>query len=367
MSEQIAVEPTKLELVIAETGVDQERALTICAEMSPFFAQAEEWKAKVNTVTDPTVARKSRLVLKNIRVEAGHKKKALKDSVNKLGNAIEAAFHLIEETISPMEETLEAVEKKAEREEAERKAKIKTEREVLLAPFGINTAFYDLANMPADTFAQLFEGSKAAHDAKLAAAKKAEEERIAKEKAEAEKIEAQRLENERLKKEAFEQEQRLQKEREENAAKQEKLRLELEQAEETARKQKAELEAKAKKEREVIEAKARAEKAAAEEKARKEREAQEAQLRKEREAREKLEAEAAAKAKAEIDARAAKEAAERKAARAPDREKVLALAATIRAFPIPTATTQEGKDVVWQIAEQFEKMAIWLTRKAGEL
>jgi len=335
-TESNSVQQSALELCIAQNQLPTENAVVIRDAMTKFFVQAEQWKATVPTVTDPKVARASRLALKGIRVDAKHKKDELKETVLKVGRAIDGAYRLIEDTISPMEAQLEAVEKKAEREEAERKAKIRDERASLLAQYGVGSEFYDLANMPAEAFAQLLEGSKIAHEAKLAAAKKSEEERIAREKAEAAERERVRVENERLKKEAFEQAKRMEEERAKAAAVEEKLRREREEADKKAREEKAALEAKA----------------------RKAQEAANEQARKEREARERAEAELA-KAKAAEAARvAAEEQAKQKAALAPDREKVLAFAVTVSA---------EANALVSQIREQVEKFAVWVEKKGGEL
>ena len=357
MSEIITtLEPTKLELVIDQSGIEKNSALVVRGAFNSFFLQAIEWQAKVETVTDPKEARASRLLLKKIRVEAEHKKNDLKADALRYNRAVDQAFRLIESTTEELESKLESVEKKAEREEAARREALRQVRANELAPYNVNTTFFDLVNMPEDAFKQLLESSRIAHEAKIAAAKKAEEDRIAREKKEAEEREKQRIENERLKREAFEQEQRLQKERAEAAAKEAALRKEREAAEEAARKHKDELEAKAKAEREAIEAKARAE-----------REAAEAQARKEREAREKAEAQLKAARDTEEAKRNADESARKKAERAPDREKVLALAKTLRELGIPQLKSQEGRLLEAQIVDRFRKFADWLEKKGGEL
>lgn len=349
-------ETTQLEIVVSQSGLSDESALAIRKELNPFFVQACEWQAKVEAVTDPKEARASRLLLKRIRVEAAHKKDELKANVLRYGRAIDQAYKLIETTTGELETKLEEVEKKAEREEAARREALRQVRANGLAPFGIDTTFFDIVNMPEASFRALVDSSRIAHEAKLAAAKKAEDERIAREKAEAEERARIAAENERLKREAFEQEKRLQAERAEQTAKEEKLHKEREAAEAETRRQKAELEAKAKKEREEAEAKARIE-----------REAIEAKARAEREHREKLEREiAAAKKEAEEKAKA-EEAARKKAERAPDRDKVLLFASMVRGLPVPAVKSAEAQAVTTQIREQIEKLAAWTEKKGGEL
>lgn len=368
------LEPTKLELVVQSSGVESESALAISTGFSPFFVQAQEWQAKVATVTDPKVARASRLVLRKIRLEATHKKDELKESVLKVGRTIDAAFRLIEDTIAPMEETLDGIEKAAARAEAARITQIKADREAALSPYNVVTTFFDLANMPAEVFAELLSEKRTAHEAKLAAAKKAEGDRIAAEKkAEADRIERERLaaeererqraENERLKKEAAEREQAARIEREK--ADTERKRLEAE---------RIAIEAKAKKEREFLEAKAAEERRNAEaaakaaaEKARKEREAIEAKAKAEREAREKLEAENRAREEADAKRKADEEAARKKAERAPDREKLAVFAEQIRALQVPALTSHEAVQLATAINLQVEKFALWVESKAAAL
>lgn len=356
-------EPSKLDLVISTSGLADESALTIRTGFSPFFEQAVEWQAKIATVTDPKVARASRLCLKKIRVEASHKKDELKETVLKVGRAVDSAFKVIESTIAPMEDALEAVEKAAERAEQERKSKIKAEREALLQPYGVDTKFYALADMPAEAFGQLLANTKAAHEAKMEAARKAEAERIAREKAEAAERERIRIENERLKREAAEREEAARVEREKARAERERMERERQQAEENARREREFIEAKAAEERRASEAAARA----AAEQARKEREELEAKAKAERAAREKAEAEARAIKEAEAKRAAAEEAARKRAARAPDRDKFTAFASYIRGIKTPDATTPEGRAVAAEIAAQVEKFAGWIEQKAATL
>jgi chemotaxis protein histidine kinase CheA len=337
---------SELEIVLKTSGLGDDSALAISSAMTPFFTQAEEWKAKIVAVTDPKVAKASRLVLKKIRVEAGHKKDELKEGVLKVGKTIDAAFRLIEGTISPMEETLEGIEKAAERAEAARIAKIKSDREAALAPFSVVTTFFDLANMPEEVFAALLADKKAAHEAKVAAENKALQDRIAKEKADAEERERVRLENIRLKEEAKAREEVARLEREKAAKEKAEAEFAAKIAAEASRKERAAIEAKAAQEKREIEAQAQAAAQAASAKAKKEREQAEAVARKEREARQALEEE---NRKREA-AQQAKEAAEREAARkaqlAPDREKLMALAEKLLEFPLPECESSNGQAMV---------------------
>lgn len=344
---------TALEIVVQESGVESETALAINTALSPFFMQAQEWQAKVEGVTDPKIARASRLTLKGIRVEAKKVHESLKASVLQRSRAIDAAYKTIENAIAPLELKLDEIEKAEARAEAERRARLAIDRASQLQPFGVDARFFNLAEMPDEGFAQLLDSSRSAHAAKIAAAKKAEEDRIAREIAEAtaraerERVAAEerakvQAENERLRAEAVAREEAAQKE-----------------SEKAAREKKA-AEAKAKAEREAYAETVRA----AEEKARAEREAAQAALKAEREAREKIEAENRAKAEAEKRRQADELARLLAAEAAPDREKLRTFAKLVRTLEVPTMSTASGKHIAGVITKEIAKLAAEIDRLA---
>ncbi|MEK7112091.1 MAG: hypothetical protein AAB875_02075 [Patescibacteria group bacterium] len=66
--------------------------------------------------------------------------------------------------------------------------------------------------------------------------------------------------------------------------------------------------------------------------------------------------------------REAKAAADREAAAlAPDREKLVALAATLRGLSLPTFSTAPGHAAGKKVAEQIEKMAAWVAKTGAAL
>lgn len=297
---ETATQSNELVLFVEQSTVAENQKATLLEAFSNFFEQTEEWKAKAKglVITDVSqfremkMAREARLALKNIRVSTEHKRKELKEESLRTSQTIDAIAKIITNQIVPIEKHLEQQEKFVEIQENKRKDELRDSRMEQLAPYGIDASFYDLRNMPDNTFAELLNNSRLAHEAKMEAERKAEQERIAKEKAEAEERERVRLENERLKKEAEERERVLAEER----------------AKAEAERKAAELAAQ--KEREAAEAKLRK----AEEAARKEREAAEAEqrriqaekeeeLRKEREERQRIENEMKAKAEAERKAK----------------------------------------------------------------
>ena len=409
MSDELTAEivvdiPENLALAVKSTGLDTQAAEVIEASFAPLFVQANKWAAQVaglkvtdvSQVREMKLARESRLALKEIRVLAGKNKDRLKEDSLKRSRAVDSIYNTVKAICEPLEAELLAQEQFALRAEVARLDKVKAERVSQLTQYGVDCAFYQLDVMPAEQFEQLLAGSKAAHEAKIEAERKAEADRlaaIAAEEAERARITA---ENERLKCEAIEREKAAQAERERVAAAELKAKQERDELEAAMRKQKEEAEAaakaaaeaaaeearkikaesdrlakiasdKAKAERDAIEAKARKEREEAEAKA----EAERAELRRQAQDAADALAKAEAEAKAIRDAEAAKaaaeEAARKKAERAPDRDKVLAFAEFIRAIPAPQLTTDEGRIVQSAIAGQIIGFADWIAKKGGAL
>lgn len=343
--------------VLAEKGITADAAEKLREVFQPLHDQATVLvaDARAIAVSDATQvsemrsARKARLALREVRVLVEKARKEQKETALRFGQGVDMLAKLITGAIEPEEARLEEAEKFAERAESERRAKLRAAREDLLRPFGTDTTFYNLAEMPEATFAELLTTTHTANEAKIAAAAKAEADRIAAEKAKAEEDARIRAENERLRKEA---------EAKEREAAAERARVE---AERRAEREKAEAEARAaaevaRKEREAIEAKARAE-----------REAAERAAAEERRKREEAEAELARKRKAEEAAKKAEEAAKRKAAAAPDATKLRAYADAIRAVPFPTFTTDAANERAEAIDAAVNELAARIRATAEAL
>ena len=365
-SEAIAVVtlPQEIALVVHQSELEADSELAIQTAFAPLFAQAKEWEAKVATihVTDASqvremkLAREFRLALKEIRVIAEKNKKRLKEDSLKRGRAIDFVYNTFEGLVKPLEEKLKEQEEFVVRQEASRKAKLKAEREEALRPFGVDTQFYQLGEMPESAWVDLFKSVIAADEAKKAEAAKAEAERIAKEKADTEERERIRVENERLKAEAAERERLAQIEAQriaaERAVADAAARAEREKHEAEMARQQAEA-------RRIV--------AEAHEKARREREAAEAKAKAERAARENAEAEAKRLRDAEEAKKAAEAERHRQAELAPDKEKLLAVAKVVRAINVPAVSDGPAKIAASQIADQITKFADWIETRVGKL
>jgi hypothetical protein len=203
------------------------------------FAQAESWREKalairVTSLADKEAmkdAREMRLALKNIRVDAEKKRKALKEDALVMGRAIDGVNNLLLAAIQPLERHLEEQEKFAERlAEQERQRRLAERTEALQPYLEAGQAVPALDVMTDAQFAKFLEDAKLLHAAKAAAAQKAEAERIAREQAEAAERERLRIENERLRAEAIAAEAKAKAEREklEAAAAAERAKVEQE-------------------------------------------------------------------------------------------------------------------------------------------
>lgn len=271
---------TNLELVLTTSGLDNDGQLSIKEALHPFWVQALDWQTKVAEVTDPKVARASRLTLKKIRVEAGHKKDELKENILVRGRAIDAAFRAIESTIIPLEDQLDSIEKaEARRIEAETKARA-TARAAELAQIEYTAIGVDLGKLSDSDYAALLTQAQAilAQRQEVARVKAEAEARLAEERRQREQAEAKaRAEAEaRL---ALERKARAEAEAKAKAEADARLAIERKAREEAEAKARAETEAKAKAEEALrIEAARRAEEAARAVRAKAEEEAQQARL-----------------------------------------------------------------------------------------
>lgn len=340
------------EVIPADQGPDIEamdRADSL-AIWNGYLQKFEELKASADAVltadpanpTNSKLARVARLSLRAARIEIEKKRKELGDYHLRKTQSINSEANKLKALIEPYEEKLQAIEDYAERMESERLAKLAQERTSALSEFTTISPAINYAALTEEEFAAMLNDARLAHEARIAEAKRIEEERIAKEKADAEAREAQRLENERLRKEAAEKDAALKAERE------------------AAEKARIEAETKARKEREAIEAKARVEREAAEAKAKAEREAME-------KLEAKIAADLAAKKAEEERIRKEREKAEKKAKAAPDKQKLIAFAATVRALVVPEMSTEAGKTAGVAIAGQVEGFAKWIEGKIAEV
>lgn len=337
-------------LATVVTDLEPESAIAIRGAFGALFDQAAEWTRRAREIRvtsldqkrEMKLARESRLAVRDVRIEAEHARKRLKTDVVRRGKAIDGAANIIKDLLEPIEIYLLEQETFAARHEQARKDALRAAREEALRALGTDpVAYANLGETDEETWAATLQTAKDAHAARIEAAKEAEAVRVEAERIVAEKREAARV-----------------------AAAREKADREL------AARAQAEENARLKTEREAIEAKHAVERAAQREAA----ERAEEEARKARAEKDRAEAElAAVTARADAERRAEEErqaaaAAEARAAElAPDREKLAALARSLRALAVPELTSEAGQAVRPKVLDQFEKMARWVERTGETL
>jgi septal ring factor EnvC (AmiA/AmiB activator) len=296
----------KFDIVPQELGLDKPSTASLETAFAGFFKDAEEWKGKAEIITDPKDARTARLELKSLRVSAEKKRKELKADSLRMGKAIDGANNILLAIIVPIEKGLESIEKAEERRLAEVLADMIACRTDKLRAFIDNdTPIPNVGAMTEDQFQIVLDDAKLLFDTKAEAVKKAAEETAKREAEEAAERVRVAKENEELKKEA---------------------------------------------------AAAKAEQKKADDLANKE-----------RVAREKAEAEAQALRDERLMVATQLSKAKDDAEKAPDKEKLLALAESVRSLKNPSLTSKGGKEVSKLIGEQIEKFALWVEKESAKI
>lgn len=336
-----------------EFGLEESKAADIAAQFKPMLDRMVELEAEFNQVVkldieDPKTASAAKaLRLKYVKVRTGTADihKAQKAFYLAGGRFVDGWKNAQVFASQGIEEKLESIEKHFERKEADRIAKLQSEREAELIPFEVeNLQTLNLGQMSDSVWTAFLSGTKSAYEAKKEAEAKAEQERIAKEKAEQEERERIRKENEVLRKQAEEKEAALKAERE-------RVEAERRAAEEAAAKELAAERERAEAERKALEAE------------------QAAKLKAERDERERVEAELRKKQEEEAKAEAERKASEEKArkeaeklAKAPVKKQ---LAAWVNSIELPKTEISNPTQI--SIAEKFEAFKSWALQQVEQI
>jgi len=233
----------KINLAIANIGVEPSTAIELSNAFAPFLVQAAEWKEKaealvvtdVSQVKEMADAREARLALQKVRTSADKKRKELKEESLRYGKAVQDVYNLIEGTIKPIEEHLHLQEKFAEIQRQKEVDTITLKRNKELLPFAEFVAVnLDLGNMSESDYQNVLKGAMMLTEIKAKEAAEAEAKRIEAEAEAKEERERIQKENERLRNEAKEREALLAEER----MKREAIEAEQKAAEEAERQRK---------------------------------------------------------------------------------------------------------------------------------
>jgi len=337
---------TALAKIVEENNLPKATAELALGQFTVFLHHAAKYEAQATAINvtssdqleEMAEARKVRLGLKSIRVEAEKRRKCLKAESFRFGKAIDGMANIVKAIIVPLEEHLDRQERFTEIKEAKALRELTEKRRAEIQALGVDPLMYRLGPMTDEEYQAVYNGIIAEKKQREAAEKRAEDDRIAAEKAEEERQRKIQEENDRLKAEAVERDKQAEAERVEREAREKEER----------------------EKREAIEAKRNRE-------IEKERRAQEAILKKEREAREAVEA--AESARRAEEARKVEEGrkAALKAQRAPDKAKLSQLVIDLAAFPLPTMKTKAGESVIDAVSQDLSKLIAFINQEVGTL
>ena len=334
--------------------IEKSKAEAIRATFEPMVAMLQEFEDAYNSVITASkkeiteeltnAARRLRLDIGKVRIEAEKLRKEQKEEYLRAGKAIDAVNNILKWVVTDKENRLKEIEDYFEIQEQLRLEKLQNDRAEKLSKYVEDAGERNLASMDEDVWKAYFSTKKQEYEDRIAAEKKAEEER--KENERLDKIENTR----RLEVAPYSQ---FIKTRPELRTMDEKdyqsLMVGLKKAkayyddeQERIRKENERIKKEQEEERKKIEA----ERKARDEKQRKEREVFEAKLKKEREERQRAEAEIRAKKQAEEDARKKAEEEKFKAELASDKDKLLAFAARLEQIEIPEVDSDEANEIL---------------------
>jgi hypothetical protein len=156
--------------VIEKSNLEENTAINIRTAFSDYFEDANEAIKKckdIKVINDDDIenmalAKEYRIKLKNIRVAADKKRKALKEDSNKYGKAVQGVYNVIDYIVSPMEKYLKSQEDYVEIKKATERQERYEKRMKILEEY---EGFYpELSYLTIDdrSFQTVLEGVKAA-------------------------------------------------------------------------------------------------------------------------------------------------------------------------------------------------------------
>ncbi len=305
-------------------GLDESKAKQIKAVFEPMVKMLEGFESKYDEIvsleTSPEKciqAKRLRIDISKIRIDADKVRKIQKEEYLRAGNAIQGVYNILKFAVTDKEDKLKDIELHYEKIEQAKIDVIREKREMELFKYNVDLSAINLGEMNESVWINYINGVYLNDKAIKEAERKAEADRIEQEKKEAAEREAINLENQRLRVEA---------------AKASKKRI--------AEQKKLDKERKYQEQKLGIER----------EKAEAEKRIQDEIIKKERKAKEKLEKEIADSLAEEM--RLEKEIADekRKLAAASDKEKLTAIANYL-AEQVETVSTIEAENIIKQVRD----------------
>lgn len=356
------METTLVKINASDYGLEESKAKEIESLFVPMLTKMSELESEYNDILKEEInpetcqrAKDLRLCYVKTRTGTAEIHKKAKEFYLNGGRFVDGWKNAQLFASGEKEKTLKSIEDHFENQERERLEKLRTDRLSLLKPY---TEIEPLAlgHMQQNVFDNYLTGVKVAHEQRIAAEKKAEEDRLLAIKAEQERQEKIRLENIRLQREAKKREAAINAEREQTR----KDNEEKERLAEIERKKNADI-LKAQQEKADKE---RAELLAKNEEERKEKERLEKEITDKKAADEKLKKDAELKLQAEQKAKLAEE---KKAKLAPDKDKLLKFMQAINDLPRPEVKSIEAADIASKVNSMLVQTANFIKENANKL
>lgn len=182
-------------------GIDESKAAQIEAVFAPMVAMLKDFEGQYDGIMaleqSPEKciqAKRLRLDIAKVRIEADKVRKIQKEEYLRAGNAIQAVYNILKFAVAEKEDSLKETETYYERLEAEKAKTRQAERQAELLKYEVDGSTIDLGNMLDDVWINFLMGTKTNYEAVKEAERQAEADRLA-------KIEADRLERIRIEEE----------------------------------------------------------------------------------------------------------------------------------------------------------------------
>lgn len=210
MKEEITIidtTATEINKVVTQYELQGASADALQDTFTPLFAQAKEWREKASEIKVTNIgqtkamgdARKARLEIRAVRLEAEKAKTRLKADSLRYGNAVQGAYNMILLLTEPVEKYLQDQEDYGKRmqermqDEQRQWREIEAGKYLEFFPKSIN-----IGAIADEEFAKLLHYATAQWNEREAEKNRVENERIERERIQAEEREAMRVENDRL-------------------------------------------------------------------------------------------------------------------------------------------------------------------------
>lgn len=173
-----------------ELGLQENKAKEIASIYVPMVKMLEDMEGQFNElvkhdeITEELVkdAKRLRLDIRTVRLNADKARKSAKDEYLKAGNAIQGAYNTLKFAVESKEEKLMAIEQHFENIEKERVEKLRLSREQELRDYGVEFFPTGLGEMEDIVWSNFLKGTKVSYEAKREIEKQAEEARLEEER-----------------------------------------------------------------------------------------------------------------------------------------------------------------------------------------